>query len=144
VAQVLTQEGGLALWRQILQITPLLGTPKVHLIGASHTVVHADTETTLAALELAASGYAPVGLVSGNWTLAAIADGAQVNSTPINWTFTSAASVYGYWISDGSSTYSLFGETFANPFLYGPLGGTFTLQLSSYLVSQPFTLGPCF
>jgi len=146
VAQVLTEEGGLALWRQILQISPGIGYPVVHLIGGNHVVIHADTEASLAAVELAVAGYAPITLTSPgpNWTLSTLADGAQAVHTPLSWAFTGACLVYGYWLSDQTNTYSLLGETFSAPFTYGAAGGPFTLNLTSYIVSQPFTLGPCY
>lgn len=145
MAIVLTEEGGQVLWNTILGLTPAAGLPRVHLLGANHAIAHSDTETVLVASEASGAGYAPI-LVSpaASWVVATLADGAQATYPTLTWTFTSAITIYGYWLSDNTNTYSLFGETFTNPFIYTSSGGVFLLNLLSYLVSQPFTLGPCY
>lgn len=135
---VLTQEGGLALWKQMLQIASI-GYPNVHLLGAAHTPVHTDTEAILGALELSVSGYAPIALVNPtvDWTLAPITAGAQATYATLTWTFGGSCTVYGYWLSDESDTYSLFAEEFAVTYPFGSSGGTFTFVLPPTLTSQP-------
>lgn len=135
---VVTQEGAIRLWQQLLKIVDI-GYPIVHLFGAAHTPAHTDTEATYAALELSVAGYAAIQLTQpgANWTIAAIGAGAQASYLVLNWTFTAGCSVYGYWLSDSTNTYSLWGEAFASPFVYGSSGGPLSLQLQPYLASNP-------
>jgi hypothetical protein len=136
---VLTQEGGVLCWKYILGFTPS-AILHAHLFAAPHTPAHVDVYADYAAIECAASGYAPIPLVnpSVDWTLAPTAYGAQAAYITISWTFTSATTIYGYWLSDSSDTYSVLGELFASPFPYGGGGGTFTLQIPPSLISCPF------
>lgn len=138
MAAVLTQEGALALWRQLLGISPGLGAPFVRLIGQPHTIVHTDTQATLAAAELSVSGYAPLQLTqpTPSWQLAPISAGAQAAYPVLNWSLGGACTVYGYWLCDVTSQYSLWGEIFDAAFPL-PGGGAFALQLQPTLISQP-------
>jgi hypothetical protein len=145
VAICVTQEGAIRIWQQILGISTI-GYPYVHLFGSQHTPAHTDTEATYAAIELAAAGYAPIllGQPSANWTISAIGAGAQAVYLTVSWTFTAAATVWGYWLSDQTQTYSLWAEIFLSSFVYGSSGGPFTLQLQPWLASAPTVGGiPC-
>lgn len=144
MAQVLTQEGALLKQRTIIGLAPVMGQPFLHLFSSAHNAAHTDTEATFAAIEAAVSGYSPKLMSTGQWVLAPIADGAQMTYPLLTWNFLAAVTIYGYWLSDNSNTYSWLAETFANPFVFGPGGGTFSLQFVTYDVSQPFTLGPCY
>lgn len=136
---VVTLEGAALLWQWMLRIlNPTY--PYLHLIGSTHTVIHTDTESTLAAVEVGAGlGYAPVSLTNptADWTLASIGSGVQATYLPVSWTFTGSVSVYGWWLSDGGDAVSLYGETFSGPFVFPSTGGTFTLILSPWLASYP-------
>jgi hypothetical protein len=150
MALVATLEGELALWLQILQIQSLQ-TPYLHLIGAPHTPVHTDTIATLAAVELAVAGYVPVPLTNPavNWSFSLYPPPGPYTAylatyIPITWTFGGACTVYGYYVSGGPGTVSLWAEA-QGPFIFTPAGGTFTEQLQPWLASQP-SLGtgvPC-
>jgi hypothetical protein len=142
---VVTQEGAIALWRAMLGIAPI-GYPYVRLFGTAHTPAHGDTDSTYAAIELAVAGYAPIQLTSpaANWTLAPIGAGAQATYLTLAWSFGAACTVYGYWLDDGSHTYSLWAEAFPSPFVFGVSGGPLTLQLVPWLASWPDIGGiPC-
>lgn len=139
MALVLTQEGGLQLWKYLLGISPAI-IPAVHLFGAAHSPAHTDTESTYAAIELAGGGgYAPISL-SGptvNWTLGKIPAGAQATYISISWTFTGTQNIFGYWLSDPANMYSLWAEAFAAEYQFPANGGVFTLVLPPTLTSQP-------
>lgn len=133
---VVTQEGADRLWRQILGLASL-GVPQLHLYGSSHVPAHTDTYSTYASIELAVSGYAPVALAPGNWTLAPVAAGAQATYNTISWTFNGACTVFGYWVADAANQYALFAEQFVNSFVYTSSGGMFSLILPPTLTSTP-------
>lgn len=141
---VVTQEGAIALWKQLLGIAGI-GYPYVRLFSSAHAPAHNDVQATYQAIELAVSGYAPYLLTAPatDWTVQSNADGAQVSYIPITWGLGAPCSIYGYWLEDQTHTFSLFAEQFPNPFVYTTGGGSFTLLLNAYLVSQPFTIGPC-
>lgn len=145
MAVVVTQEGALRIWSQIFGISSI-GYPYLHLFSTQHTPAHGDTEATYAAIELVVSGYAPFALTQPpvNWSLAAIGAGAQATYTTVSWTFTAAATVWGYWLADQTNTYSLWAEVFPTSFVYGSQGGVFSLQLVPWLASYPDVGGiPC-
>lgn len=135
---VVTQEGGSALWKQILQITEL-GVPNVHLFGSAHEPAHTDTYATYAAIELAVAGYAPIPLAdpATDWSIAPIPAGAKATYVAITWVFTAACAVYGYWLADASDTYSIFAEQFAAPYVFPTAGGTFPIVLPPTITSTP-------
>jgi hypothetical protein len=135
---VLTQEGAMALWRQLLKIKDV-GIPYVHLLGQAHSVVHADTIGSLQAVELVVAGYAPIQLTSPqtSWQLTTLAAGAQAQYPVVTWQLTAACTVYGYWLSDAAFQNSLWGETIASPIVLGPGGGPVQLQLMPTLISPP-------
>jgi hypothetical protein len=142
---VVTQEGASRLWLQVFGIASI-GYPYVHLYSNNYSPQHTDTYSTYAPHELSGGGYSPIQLVnpSANWTIAAIGAGAQASYVMITWTFTGAQTLWGYWLSDGTNTYSLWAEQFASSFVYGSGGGTFLLQLQPWLASQPSVGGiPC-
>ncbi|HKV98064.1 MAG TPA: hypothetical protein VJR90_11340 [Gammaproteobacteria bacterium] len=136
---VVTLEGAVALWRQILKIIDI-GYPICHLFAMPHTAAHTDTEATYAAIEVPAGvTYAPIQLTQppANWTFSSIGSGYQAQYLNLQWVFTGAVTVYGYWISDGTNTFSLWAETFAGQFTYGAGGGVFNLLLTPWLASWP-------
>lgn len=135
---VATQEGTSLLWQWILGILPT-SIPIVHLIGSAFTPLHTSKMADYDAVELAVAGYAPIILTApaANWTLAPIGAGTQATHVQIDWTFTGACGVYGYWLSDNSDAYALWGETFASPYLFPAGGGFFPLSLPFTLTSQP-------
>lgn len=142
----LTNEGAVLLWQDILGLASI-GYPNVHLFGTAHVPAHTDTESTYAAIELPGGiGYAPIALTNPgvDWTLTPIGAGAQAAYLLLTWTLTGAASIYGYWLSDQTNTYSLWAEEFATPFIYGSGGGAFNLQLVPWMASAPDSGGiPC-
>jgi len=146
MALVVTQEGALALWQQILDIGGGIGFPVLHLLGASYAPLHTSTLANFAANELAVAGYAPVSLINPttDWSLTPIGAGNQAQYLLITFTFTAACTIYGYYLSDSADSVSLWGEEFSTPFVYGTLGGSFGIQLINWLASQPSVGGiPC-
>ena len=136
---VLTQEGASTLWKWVLGITPL-NTPNCHLFGEAFTPQHIDTEATFAAYELPrAAGYAPIALATPaeDWTISPISQGAQAVYYPLLWMLTAQVTIYGYWLSDFSNTYSLWAEEFEDPFPLPFGGGYFSLILPPQMVSLP-------
>jgi hypothetical protein len=143
---VLTQEGASLCWSMIWDLGRDIGIPYCHLFGSAHSPSHTDTQSTYAGIELIAGGYAPYPLVNASvrWTVAPIPPGAQAAYQTIVWSLTSACSIYGYWLSDQSDTYSLWGELFAVVYTYPSVGGVFQLALLPTLTSTPSVAGvPC-
>jgi hypothetical protein len=137
MALVLTQEGARELWQWILGVTPPT-YPNLHLLGSAYSVVHTTTEALLLPHELTGGGYAPIALISGSaWSLALISQGCQASRVAGPWNLTLPTTIYGYWLADQTDTYSLWGESFASPYSYDPLGGPFYLSLLPQLVSLP-------
>lgn len=136
---VVTIEGASVLWQQILKIVDI-GYPFVHLIGAAHTPQHSDTEGTFHGVEVPlGNGYAPIQLTQpgANWSFTSVLSGVQAQYLTLTWGFTAAVTIFGYWLSDGTQTYSLWGEAFAGQFTYGPGGGQFNLTMQPWLASWP-------
>lgn len=138
---VVTQEGASRLLTWILSITPPV-IPVLHLLGQPFNPAHHNTLSDFAANEVGPGvGYAPLPLSSprANWSLSGLVTGYQAQYVVVNWTFTGAATVFGYYVSDDSFAVSLWGELLAASFPYGPSGGVFALQLPVQLTSQPAT-----
>jgi hypothetical protein len=136
---VLTQEGGIYLWKVILgAATP--GPYVVHLFASDYQPQHTDTLATYAAIELVVSGYAPIQLVNPStlWAITAVPYGAQAAYQQISWAFAGACTVYGYYVVESTNTWSVWAELFATPFVYGSSGGPFGLQLIPSQISCPF------
>lgn len=135
---VLTQEGGVLLWQYLLGILP--SKPAVvHLIGKPHTASHADTQSTLAAVEASGGGYAPINLTgqTANWGLAEIVAGATASYIQLSFPVAAGTTIYGYWLSDQANQYSMFAETFVSPITTSSLGEPFLLDLMAMLTSPP-------
>jgi hypothetical protein len=113
--------------------------PLLRLMGSSHTAVHTDTGASLNAVELpAANGYAPVSLSDQTqWVFTVQPSGVLVAYPAVTWTFTAALQVYGYYLTDGGGTVSLWAETFGAPYVYPAGGGVFQLQAQATLTSPP-------
>ncbi len=136
---ILTQEGAQAFWKYILKITTP-PNPYVHLLGTSYANGHGSTLANFLANELPmSSGYAPIQLVNpgSDWTLANVAAGATATYNTLTWTFTGALTVYGYWVSDDTNSWSWWGESLVPAFTFLAAGGVFTLSLPPYLISCP-------
>lgn len=137
MALVLTQEGAVHLWRWWLQVTAP-STPLLHLLGSAFFPLHTSMEADFAGAELAGGGYAPLAIPSGlAWSIAPIPQGASATQTVGPWALTLPVLIYGYWLSDSLSTYSLWGEAFSPPFSFNPLGGPLFLTLLPQLISIP-------
>ncbi len=114
--------------------------PTVHLLGSAYTPAHNSTLSQYAGAELPlANGYAPQAMphAATYWTLSGLPAGGLGTCIVMWWTVTVPFTVYGYYVSDDSSGVSLWGELLATPQVYGVGGGTFALQLSVSLTSQP-------
>jgi hypothetical protein len=136
---VVTQEGAAVFWDYILGLA-LAQNPFCHLIGTPFTPGHTNTLATFAALELPlANGYAPIQLTNpgANWTFAAVAAGTTATYKTLNWLFTGALTVYGYFLSDDSNHISWWGEQLIPAYTFPAGGGPFQLQLPPYLISCP-------
>lgn len=146
MALVVTQEGAGVLWNQILGIASI-GHPYLHLFGSAHSPAHTDYEAIFHAIELpTAAGYAPI-LITPPGDIASIAPitpGALMTTVPFVWYFTTAYTVYGYWLSDQTNTYSLLAEELAVVYTWTPGPWSFQLTLPIWLASQPSSGGiPC-
>ncbi len=133
---ILTQEGGLLLWRYILQLLPPLPF-KLHLLGQAVQPLHTWVEADFAAHELSVTGYAPYSLSNpaANWSFAPDPNGQQaLNQAPM-WTFAGACTVYGWWLSDSTSAVSVAGNQWQDGYPFGPAGGSFFVSLNPSLVS---------
>jgi hypothetical protein len=133
-----TQEGAEAIWQQIFAIASL-GSPNVHLVGQPFTPAHSDTYSTYGSIELVVPGYAPIALnnPSSDWSIAPLNAGAQATYVQLNWTFSGACSVYGYWVANQANSLSLWSELFSSPVVFGSSGGQFPLILPPTLTSLP-------
>jgi hypothetical protein len=140
VALVATQEGTNRLLTWLLQLaTPVI--PTLHLLGQPYQPLHTSMLSNFAANEVAHGiGYAPVALSppKAGWTLSGLTDGAEADYLTVSWTFTAAATVYGYYVSDDTFSVSLWGELLAQSYPYGSGGGVFALKIPLQLTSQPF------
>lgn len=125
----------------MLSITPPV-IPVLHLLGQPFSPAHHNVLSDFAANEVGPGlGYAPLALSSprANWALSGLVTGYQATYLTVNWTFTGALTVYGYYVSDDSFAVSLWGEQLGQSYPYGSGGGVFALQLPVQLTSQPAT-----
>jgi hypothetical protein len=133
----MSQEGANRLLTWLLGVAaPIL--PTVHLLGQPYTPLTTSLLTNYAANQVGPGiGYAPVQLTSprASWTVSGLQEGAQALYLPVNWTFTAAVTVYGYYISDDNFGVSLWGEALSPAFVYGAGGGVFALEPYLYLVN---------
>ena len=103
---------------------------KVHLYVNNLTplvtsVIGDFTECTLA-------GYAAASLTGGNWTGSTTGGVATYNYPAIAYTFSAYAggtTIYGYYVSDSSSTYAIWAELFGTSFAVPAGGGELDLSL---------------
>lgn len=146
MAMVLTEEGAGVLWNQILQISSI-GNPIVHLYGSAYSPVHTDTYATYAALELdTVHGYSPIAytLPAAVQSVTPIGAGAQATLVTVSWNFSFAYTIYGYWISDQTNTYSIVAEEFGEVYTWSPGAWMFYFSFPPWLASQPSIGGiPC-
>jgi len=131
-----TQEGAVFLVNVWTNVLPWRSW-KIHLFGAGIIPAHTDTLALYAARELVAPGYAPIDLMGGSppWTNGPYTYGATFQHDPVTWTFTGAATVYGYYLADQFGTWSIWSEIFGTPYVYGAAGGGFGIQLIPNLIS---------
>lgn len=113
-----------------------------HLIGSDMTMNHLTTLAQLQAAEIpAGSGYAPLDMPlrngSPDWDLTEIPAGGKGVYRTISWLLTAQRTIYGYWFNDYTDNRSFCGEMFSVAFLMGAGGGTFLMQPSLTLTSQP-------
>lgn len=84
-----------------------------------------DTTTFAGLTQCSASGYAPITLTGANWTTTQVAGVTTAEYTQVTFTFGTAASVYGYYVTDQSSSKILWVERFSGaPFSLPSGGGT--------------------
>lgn len=136
---VMSQEGGLGLWKYMLKLlTP--NNPTVHLLGTFYNPTHTSTLSNYAANELPETGgYSPQTLSNpgANWSFSDLAAGVQAQYITLSWMFTAALTVYGYYLSDDINLWSWGGELFSVGYVFPSGGGLFTFNLPLYLISCP-------
>jgi hypothetical protein len=136
---VLTEEGGPRLLAWMLGASPTV-LITVHLLGQPYTPHETSTISALAANEVGGGvGYAPQQLTSprAGWTFAQITAGGSGQFLTLNWTFTAAVTVYGYYSSDDSLPLSLWAELLGNAYVWAAAAPVFALQLNLQLVNLP-------
>jgi hypothetical protein len=89
--------------------------------------------------ELAVAGYAPISLVTGNWTIGLVAGQVVASYIAVTFVMTAAFTVYGYYatIGAGGGTDWEFGEKAAAPITFGAGGGGVYVQLNLYGPTPP-------
>jgi hypothetical protein len=138
MALVLTQEGGLRLWLQILGLGTI-GQPFAHLLGSPFTPSHSSTYADYAAAELGVAGYSPqqVSNAPGQWAFGPVTAGQQAVHLALPFGMTVDCTIYGYWIADSANTYALWGDLFSTPWSYDHTIPPFYLTLVPNLISVP-------
>ncbi len=99
----------------------------LHLYSNNYTPGYGSVISNF--IELVVGGYAAVTLNGGLWTFNSLANGAEGVYTPITWTLTGAATIYGYFVTDLAFTTCYWAELLSGaPFSYSSGGGTFILN----------------
>lgn len=90
----------------------------LHLFQVDHTPVEADVATSYT--EVNTGGYAAISLTSP-WTIAG--DPTEGGYPQVSFDFTGAATVYGYYVTNGDNSILLWAEKFSDGPYNIPSGG---------------------
>lgn len=104
----------------------------LHLYSNNVTPTESDTISTYT--ESVAAGYSSVELTGTDWTVSSVAGLATATFATQTFTFSGAATIYGYYVTDNSSTTLLWAERFTAAPVTIPLSG------GSILVTPEITL----
>ena len=86
---------------------------KLHLYTNNHTPAASDTLSSYT--ECADSGYTAVTLTGSSWTMGTDGSGNSQASYPQQtFTFNGSVTIYGYYVTDGSSTKVCWAEIFSS------------------------------
>lgn len=92
---------------------------KIHLYQVDKTP--AETDTAAGYTEVNTGGYALITL-SSTWTIG-VADPTEASYVQVSFDFTSAATVYGYYVTDNANSILLWAEKFSDGPYNIPSGG---------------------
>ena len=116
----------------ILQLALNKASPanvKLHLYKTNVTPGKSDTVSTYTECDTGA-GYAAVSLTGSSWTVATANGTTTASYAAQTFTFTSGQSVYGYYVTDSTSTTVLWSEAFPSVFTIPSGGGSVTVTLN--------------
>lgn len=101
---------------------------KLHLFNNNVTPSKSDTLTTYT--ESTASGYAAITLTGSSWTVSTTSGVTTASYPQQTFTFTGSDSIYGYFVTDGSTTTVLWAEAFTAVENIPTGGGSIQLTLN--------------
>lgn len=136
---VVSQEGAQQFQAGMVGIAAM-GAAQVRLMGSPGTPLHTWTLATYLALELPATGgYAAQTIPASfaGWTASVLTAGGRLTSEILTWTFTTALTVYGWFIQFAGTGVCWGGEEFSPAFTFAAGGGVFTWMLPLDLISCP-------
>jgi hypothetical protein len=96
----------------------------------SNSFVPSNTDVAGDYTEVAITGYAPIYMPPGGWTIGPIASGQQASFSPVTFTFTSGGNVEGWYLTDISgSIVAAAGQFVGSPIVIPFIGGSFTVEV---------------
>jgi len=98
----------------------------LRLFTSNTTPAEGDTNATYT--QATQAGYAPVTLTGTNWSVATVANVTTAQYAEQTFSFTTNATVYGYYYTNGTGTTALIAERFSGaPFTLPSGGGTIAI-----------------
>jgi len=76
--------------------------------------------------ECTTMGYAPMEMDAGDWSVATSIGVTTAEQDPQAVVLEAAITIYGYYVTDNPATVLYYLERFADPVVFGALGGTLT------------------
>jgi hypothetical protein len=84
----------------------------IHLYVNNYTPVKGSVLANFT--ECTATGYAAVSCTAANWTVSTVSGTTEAAYPEITWTLTSAAPIYGYYVTNADSSVVIWAEQFAS------------------------------
>jgi len=104
------------------------GNLKIHLFTNSISPSKTDTVSTYT--EASDSSYAAISLTGASWSVTTVSSVTTATYAAQTFTFAGAQTVYGYYLTDSSSTTLVGAEAFPSALTIPSGGGTITITLN--------------